>query len=582
MTELANISTTKIISLLLFLFFFIFLGGCAEGNALPLSNKTTSISEDPELAALPYALREDGRKTVLSAAANEWFATAATCVPCHQNIKDASGVDFDPAERWRASMMANAARDPYFRASVAYEVEKSPQYATEIEEKCATCHTPMARYSALARGQSIALVSDQNVYNVQHPDHHLAMDGVSCTVCHQIPPLSGADARNSGDLAIDLTAPYGTRPLYGPFPMSRQSVSIMAGASGYEPVESEHVRQSSLCATCHELYLHYLQADGSLSQGQETFPEQTPYSEWLESDYVDQRSCQDCHLSRAEEALPISNVTPQNRYSGISQHNFLGGNATMLSLLNNFAGELGVEADTHHFRNVIAETLDFVTTRTATLEILNPQIQDGILTFDLAVSNLSGHKFPTGFPSRRAWLHIVVTDAQGKLIFESGGYDPQGRILENDNDLDPTRFEPHYERITSSQEVQIYESIMHNVQKEVITVQLHAAGYLKDNRLLPLGFDKVSAPNHIAVVGDALNDKNFLAGGDILTVQVDVSQSELPLQLRCELLYQTIGYRWAENVSASSNMLAMNFARYWQETPAIPLLIAVQSLEIGR
>lgn len=581
MTDFADIPK-KTISFLLFVFLCVLIGACGKGATLPQQNEGENISSDAGLAALPFSLSEDKRKTVLNAATNEWFATAAKCVPCHQNIKGSSGIEFDPGERWRASLMANSARDPYFRASLGFELEQSPQYGVVIEEKCATCHTPMARYSALAKGQSISLARDQSVYNSQHPHHLLAMDGVSCTVCHQIPALSDADARDSGDLAIDLITPYGTRPLYGPFPMSRQSVSIMAGASGYEPVESAHVRQSALCATCHELYLHYLQVDGTLSQGEETFPEQTPFSEWLASEYADQRSCQDCHLTRAEEALPISNITPKNRYLGISQHNFLGGNAYMLSLLNNFADELGVEADTRHFRHVIAETLGFVTSRTATLDILNPQIQNDILTFELSVSNLSGHKFPTGFPSRRVWLHIVVTDAQGKLIFESGGYDDQGRILENDNDLDPSGFEPHYERITSPQEVQLYESIMHDVQQEVTTVQLHAAGYLKDNRLLPLGFDKANAPANVAVVGDALNDRNFLAGGDTLTVQIDVSQAKPPLLLRSELLYQTIGYRWAENVIASSSPLATNFARYWQETPAIPLLIAAQSLEIAQ
>lgn len=478
--------------------------------------------------------------------------------------------------------MANSARDPYFRASLGLELENAPQYATEIQAKCATCHTPMARYSALARGEAIFLTGDQSVLNSQHPDYPLAMDGVSCTVCHQIPPMEKGSLRHSGDLAIDLTTPYGQRALYGPFPMSRQSVSMMSGASGYEPVESEHIRQSSLCATCHELYLNYIQADGSLSQGQETFPEQTPFSEWLASDYVAQRSCQDCHLTKAEEEMAISNLTPKNRYRGVSQHNFYGGNAYMLSLLNNFAAELDVQADSSHFRDAIIETLDFLQSRTATLALANPQIENGTLTFDIALSNLSGHKFPTSFPSRRAWLHITVTDAQGKLIFESGRYDEQGMILENDNDLDPTLFEPHYDRLTSPQEVQIYESILHTIQGEVTTLQLHAAGYLKDNRLLPLGFDKTNTPPHIAVVGDALSDETFLAGGDTVSVQVAVSQAELPLQIRVELLYQTIGYRWAKNVLAASNPLARDFARFWQQTPNVPVPIAVQSLEIPR
>lgn len=548
-------------------------------GTLPSAPSTTN---NPEVAAsekLPFPFIADERKTTLSAASNEWFATAATCVPCHQNIKTAAGSDFSPAERWRASIMANSARDPYFRASVAFEIENSPQYATAIQEKCATCHTPMAHFSALARGQSISLVGDQSVYDSHHPDYSLALDGVSCTVCHQIPPAEGANLRHSGDQAIDLIAPYGQRPLYGPFPMSRQSVSIMVGASGYEPLESEHIRQSAFCATCHELYLSYVQADGTLST--DTFAEQTPFSEWLASDYADRRTCQDCHLTRAEEQIAISNVTPQNRYPGVSKHNFLGGNVYMLSLLNNFAGDLGVEADSSHFREAIVESLDFLQSRTATLEISNPQIEEGQLTFDISVSNLSGHKFPTSFPSRRAWLHITVTDALGKLVFESGQYDEQGKILENDNDLDPKRFEPHYEHISASQEVQIYESIMHTVSGEVTTLQLRAAGYAKDNRLLPLGFDKANAAAHVAVIGDALKDQDFLAGGDNLSVQVNVSQAQSPFVIQVELLYQTIGYRWAQNVLAASNPPALEFARYMQGTPNLPVPVAWQSIEIA-
>ncbi len=567
---------------LIFLFILPLLSACRGGLTSSRSATQSASPADSQTATSPFELIEDTRKTSLSNARNEWFATAGSCIACHQNIRDQGGVDFSPAEAWRPTMMANSARDPYFHASLAFELENAPEYQSAIQEKCATCHTPMARFSALARGQAIYLVGDQSVLQPQHPDFSLAMDGVSCTVCHQIPPVNQNLLRHSGDLDIDLTTPYGQRKLYGPLPMSRQSISMMVGASGYEPVESEHIRESSLCASCHELYLNYIQADGSLSQGEDTFPEQTPFSEWLASDQVQQRSCQDCHLSRAEEELPISNLTPKNTYPAVTLHNFIGGNAYMLSLLNNFGSELGVEADTEHFRNTIAETLVFLQTQTAALEILNPQIENDILSFDVSIDVLTGHKFPTSFPSRRAWLHIVITDSQGKPIFESGATDSQGRIFGNDNDTDPTAFEPHYDLIRSPEEVQIYESILQDINGKVTTLQLHASTYLKDNRLLPKGFEKQTAPAHIAVHGAALEDANFLGGRDLLSVEVDVSQAQMPLTIQVALLYQTIGYRWAQNVLASSSAAADDFARYWQFTPNLPVQIAAQSISIGK
>jgi len=41
--------------------------------------------------------------------------------------------------------------------------------------------------------------------------------------------------------------------------------------------------------------------------------------------------------------------------------------------------------------------------------------------------------------------------------------------------------------------------------------------YLKDNRLLPKGFDKTTAASEIAVHGDALDDPDFSAAGDVIT-----------------------------------------------------------------
>ena len=53
-------------------------------------------------------------------------------------------------------------------------------------------------------------------------------------------------------------------------------------------------------------------------------------------------------------------------------------------------------------------------------------VVDAWLRVDILVKNLTGHKLPTAFPSRRAWLHIVVRDRDGKTVFESGALNPDG------------------------------------------------------------------------------------------------------------------------------------------------------------
>ena len=82
----------------------------------------------------------------------------------------------------------------------------------------------------------------------------------------------------------------------------------------------------------------------------------------------------------------------------------------------------------------------------------------------------------------------------------------------------------------------------------VTTGLLTAVGYLKDNRLLPEGYDKEEADKDIAVYGAALNDDDFVGGGDELKYIIDVSGIEGPLHVTARLWYQPIGYRWAENL----------------------------------
>ena len=115
---------------------------------------------------------------------------------------------------------------------------------------------------------------------------------------------------------------------------------------------------------------------------------------------------------------------------------------------------------------------------------------DGV-ELSVIVTNLSGHKFPTGYPSRRAWLHVKVTSAGGEVVFESGRNDAYGRLVgRGDSLLEAATFAPHRDVVNHEDQVQIYESVPVDAAGKPAHRPLDAHHYAKDNRLLPDGFDR--------------------------------------------------------------------------------------------
>ena len=149
-------------------------------------------------------------------------------------------------------------------------------------------------------------------------------------------------------------------------------------------------------------------------------------------------------------------------------------------------------------------------------------------------------------------------------MFESGALTADGRIESNDNDADARQFEPHFEEIRRPEDVQIYESIIGDAAGNVTTGILSGTRYLKDNRLLPRGFDKRTAEPDIAVVGAAGDDDDFAGGGDHVRYVVDVSSADGPVQVDVELQYQPIGFRWARNLEGYSAMETRRFVEYFK------------------
>jgi hypothetical protein len=492
------------------------------------------------------------------------FAHSEECMACHNNLVTPGGEDVSIGATWRSTMMANSARDPYWQAGVRRETLDHPMHAAAIQDECAECHMPMATQIARAAGSTGEMFAHLPI-NRRGPSalNRLAADGVSCTVCHQISSERlGTRESFNGEFVIRPTPINGIRSIFGPFKVDKGRTTIMHSVTGFAQEEAPHVKQSELCATCHTLIT---QAFGPSGEVIGSLPEQMNYQEWEHSDFKrEQRSCQSCHMPAAAGPIRSSSVLGDTRDT-LARHVFVGGNAYMLRLLNRYRNELGVTALPSELEATAVATIRQLQQETATLALTNPAISAGTLAFDVEARNLTGHKLPTGYPSRRLWLHVTVKNERGDSLFESGALSPAGAVAGDDNDADPRRYEPHYEEITTPDQVQIYEPILGDIGGVPTTGLLTATQYLKDNRLLPRGFDKATAAAEIGVYGGASGDTDFAGGGDRVRYRIPVSASGR-LTIDVELRYQTIAYRWAQNLTMYNAPEPKRFVSYYSAT----------------
>ena len=436
------------------------------------------------------------------------FTHSENCLACHNSLTAPTGEDVSIGATWRSTMMANSARDPYWQAGVRREIMDHPTRSADIQNECAACHMPMAQkiaHAAGGKGEVFAHlpIAQRNGSALQR----LASDGISCTVCHQIAPDKlGTRESFNANFTLRPTPADGARIIYGPYRIDAGRQSIMRSVTGFVQAEAPHIRQSELCASCHTLITEAFGPNGEVIG---SLPEQMNYQEWQHSAFVkEERSCQSCHMpSRRGARAGI--IGPWRCRDRLARHVFVGGNAFMVRMFSRYRTELGVEALPSELESTARATLRQLQHETATLALSTPQVRDKTLSFEVDVRNLTGHKFPTGYPSRRTWLHVTVRNRDNRVVFESGAVDESGAIRGNDNDVDPGSYELHYEQITQPDQVQIYEPVLGTPAGRPTTGLLTATQYLKDNRLLPRGFEKSTAAPEIGVYGQAAEDARF-------------------------------------------------------------------------
>lgn len=513
----------------------------------------------------PHGLRAGG-SGILPYTANSLFTGSGVCESCHGRdfggvaSTDDNGNDVNVVDDWRASMMANSAKDPFWQAKVSHEVAVNPQHQEITETTCTKCHAPMGHFAAFHDGATSYSMEEMN-------NDDLALDGVSCVACHQQNPM-GLGTTFSGSLNYETE-----RIAYGPY--TDPWAAPMINFSQYEPVYSEKVFESEMCATCHTLITSTIDLEGNITE--DTFIEQATYHEWQNSKYNELNiECQSCHMPNlADDGIVLSigySFTPRAPFS---LHSFAGANGFMLKLMRSNIEELGLNATSEQFEQSIDATYEMLQQRTLEINLEAISRTPDTVHFEMEMINLAGHKFPSGYPARRAFVKFVLTDDLGNTLFTSGDWDSNYALPDRD-----TPYEPHHDVIRSEDQVQIYEMVFADTDGNLSTVLERAASTLKDNRFVPQGFSTSHAVyDTTKIVGLATEDVNFNfngeegTGADFLSFRIPLYGFEGTVHAFASVYYQSAPPEWMEEMFATDTEKINSFEAMYNASNQPPILI---------
>ena len=301
------------------------------------------------------------------------------CVACHAQF------DGSPYDAWAGSTMGHAVRDPLYLAALD-EAEKDLPGAGDF---CLRCHAP----EAWVMGRCFPT----NGGRLRADD-----SGVTCSSCHRMDP---SPWQRNGQFKLGEDLDY-----RGPYDDAQ---------APHHWKQSDFISDSKLCGTCHDLRNPLVMRkalDGTDTR--QPFPEQLTYTEWATSDYAlgpNPQSCQDCHMPKS--AGQVARQGPMRAERG--DHGIAGGNVFLKSAVAFLYPELGLSAQ---LDEGIAKSRQILR-QAATVQWVPPAEPVGrgrAVELTFKITNLTGHKLPTGYPEgRRMWLQVQA-DALG---VDAGGFD---------------------------------------------------------------------------------------------------------------------------------------------------------------
>ncbi|MEM7397999.1 MAG: cytochrome P460 family protein [Pseudomonadota bacterium] len=345
--------------------------------------------------------------------------------------------------------------------------------------------------------------------------------------------------------------------------------------------------------------------------------EQATYLEWLNSAYQDEypaynktpeqaRSCQSCHMPEsftsadgkvhvekvqgriaaiqdhahpeADHLVEADGINVRYREEGISRHKFRGLNATLLMMFEQFNELLGVRkkdymTSAYGLPQALEGYVRQARDKSVDLDVTAESGNDNRLTVEVDITNKAGHRFPSGVGFRRAFLELLVVEegsGSERTLWSSGRTNSVGALVDSEDRVLPTefferdadgieRYQPHHEVITRQDQVQIYEELIQDVQGDFTTSFIRRHKHIKDNRLMPLGWQlRGPIPDRYTELKyyidathpgyDAIRDADYTDGKGRDRVRYEITLPEGTdmdkVNVRATLYYQAIPPYW--------------------------------------
>jgi hypothetical protein len=307
------------------------------------------------------------------------------------------------------------------------------------------------------------------------------------------------------------------------------------------------------------------------------YPVETTFDEWLYSDfarggvYAPQfagekpdgivRTCQDCHMRRITGTAADAAFNPVFRdcqtTGCLPEHTFVGGNVWVPGLLQDPDWRLNAQSEAFYLDSTAYSAATMLRLSASMSITLTQDSSNTIAT--VRVTNLSGHKLPTGYPEgRQMWVNFQAFDANDQLIYESGAYDPLSGQLTRDADA------------------KVYE-VKQGITPELAALLPQSAGesfhfvlnntVVKDNRIPPQGYTQAlyDRPGLQPVGATYADGQNWDESVYILPLETE--------RVMVRLYYQTASKEYIDFLRGNGGIDGLSLGQLWEKSKSPPQVV---------